>query len=64
MLSRVGLEVRALELRPLGYHLECTLTNPRRVPAQLLNVLEYLVSRLRIGVPYRGDQMYVLAAVP
>lgn len=62
VLRRTGLDVRALELRPLGYHLECTPSNPRLLPAQLLNALEYLISRLRIGWPYRGDQMYVLAA--
>jgi SAM-dependent methyltransferase len=61
VLNAAGFERVALELVPLGYYPDFRLRSLRLIPGIALNTFDYLVSRWRIGWPYRGDQMYVLA---
>ncbi len=61
LLSRAGLRACAVELAPLGYHWDFAVPTPRSAARVVLNTFNCVVTRLRIGLPYRGDQMYVLA---
>lgn len=62
ILQNAGLQVIAEELLPLGYQLDFRVTSLRRISTIALNTINYIISRWRLGFPYRGDQMFVLAS--
>jgi SAM-dependent methyltransferase len=62
LLAQAGLAVRTVELLPLGYRWRTPVPNARALRHAAVNLLSYTVSRLRLGLPFAGDQMYVLAA--
>jgi SAM-dependent methyltransferase len=61
LLQKAGFEVLKVDLLSLGYTLNFTFGPPRVMIHMALNTFQYLVSRYRIGFPFEGDQMYVLA---
>jgi hypothetical protein len=58
VLASAGMQEFATEILPLGYRLGHNFTKPRML---MIGNFSWLVSRLRIGFPFQGDQMYVLA---
>lgn len=61
VLQKAGFQKLELELLPLGYDLDFAIQTPRMLFGAVLNTFSFLVSRLQIGWPFQGDQMYVLA---
>lgn len=61
LLQKAGFEVVAIELIPLGYSLYFSLGSPSAILSTAINTFQYLISRYRIGFPFYGDQMYILA---
>lgn len=60
-LAKNGLKVKALEIIPLGYKPVWRKGNWGVAKGNLYNIVNYLISRFRIGFPFEADQMYVLA---
>lgn len=61
LLQEAGFDVLTVELLPLGYGLFFSFKSRRAILGTALNTFQYLVSLYRIGFPFEGDQMYVLA---
>ena len=61
LLGKAGLRTVAVELLPLGYYLDFTVKNSRMMMGVAVNTFSYTASRLRIGFPFQGDQMFILA---
>lgn len=61
ILEKAGFEVIAEELLPLGYPLNLKIENLSQIPSIALEIVNYGISRWRIGWPFQGDQMYILA---
>lgn len=61
LLRRAGLRRVTLELLPLGYHWDFARSSGRSLRGIAANTLNCAVSGLQLGLPYEGDQMYVLA---
>jgi SAM-dependent methyltransferase len=61
LLQKAGFEILTIETIPLGYALSFAFRSPKAIMGTALNTFQYLVSRFRIGFPFQGDQMYVLA---
>jgi SAM-dependent methyltransferase len=61
LLARAGLVVSAVELPSLGYHWAPSFRDVDAVKRTLMSVVTVLTTRLRLGYPYEGDQLYVLA---
>lgn len=61
LLERAGLTVAAIELPSLGYHWDPSVRGSAALKRTALSMLTVLTTRLRLGRPHEGDQMYVLA---
>lgn len=64
LLARNGFTVRAASSSTLGYFLYVALGGPRTMMTVANNTLAYFVSRWKIGLPFRGDQIYMLGQKP
>jgi SAM-dependent methyltransferase len=61
LLSEAGFEVIEVQLLPLGYILDLKISLSKAMVAKVLHNVSWLISKLRLGLPFAGDQMYVLA---
>lgn len=60
-LSGHDMSVKVMSVIPLGYSLKWRRGKWPVMKGNIYNALNYLISKLKIGFPFIGDQMYVLA---
>lgn len=61
LLGKAGFEVIEVQMLPLGYVLDVKICWSRAMVSKVLNNISWFISKLRLGLPFVGDQMYVLA---
>lgn len=61
LLNMNGLAVEALQILPLGYRPLWKWGSLSTIANNIYNTTNWLISTLRIGLPFVGDQMYVVA---
>jgi len=61
LLAKAGFEVVAHQFSSLDYPVNLELSNFRHWPGTGLFAVLRVISRLHLGLPFQGDQMYVLA---
>ena len=61
LLLRNGMRIKVLDIIPLGYTAVWRKGNGPIIRGNIYNLLNYIISKFKIGFPFVGDQMYVLA---
>lgn len=61
LLEHANLRVLDIKILPLGYMLKWQWGNLSIVANNLYNSISFIISKFRLGFPFIGDQMYILA---
>lgn len=64
LLEKTGLAMVELKSLPLGYFLHWTIGGPEAIVNNVGDLVGFFISKLRLGFPFVGDQMYILASSP